>query len=145
MPMPIGNRFVKYVMGAIVDLHYMLVFHFFTSFISKFWNLDEKVVELYKQCGRFYGPLWDLRLLWSFLGKLWVPVENSKLFAIIATCTLGSLDVCFRVSLPLRLCLKSDGYLWMNEWMNININKMLRWAFHFEVDTRCSLMYLIAN
>ena len=45
MPMPIGNRSVKCVMGAIVDLHYMLVFHFFTSFISKFWNLDEKVVE----------------------------------------------------------------------------------------------------
>jgi hypothetical protein len=27
----------------------------------------------------------------------------------------------------------------------IFIRKMLRWALHFEVDTRCSLMYLVAN
>jgi hypothetical protein len=27
----------------------------------------------------------------------------------------------------------------------IFVRKMLRWAFHFEIDTRASLMYLIAN
>ena len=27
----------------------------------------------------------------------------------------------------------------------IFIRKMLRWAFQFEIDTRCSLMYLVAN
>jgi hypothetical protein len=27
----------------------------------------------------------------------------------------------------------------------IFVRKMLRWAFNFEIDTRCSIMYVVAN
>jgi hypothetical protein len=57
--MPNGKHSVKFVMGAIVALQCMPVFHYFIDIIvrSYMWAKVEKL------CGHFYGPVWDLRLL----------------------------------------------------------------------------------
>jgi hypothetical protein len=86
-PMPSGNRFVKFVMRAIVGLRCMHVFRFFSNFISR----SCKMGEYLKQCGHIYGPVWDLKLFWFFLGKLWVPVENSKIICNLHFGLLGCL------------------------------------------------------
>jgi hypothetical protein len=57
--MPNGKHSVKFVMGAIVALQCMPVFHCFIDIIvrSYMWTKVEKLF------GHFYGPVWDLRLL----------------------------------------------------------------------------------
>jgi hypothetical protein len=57
--MPNGKLSVKFVMGAIVALQCMPVFHCFLDIIvrSYMWAKVEKLF------GHFYGPVWDLRLL----------------------------------------------------------------------------------
>jgi len=56
-----GSHFVKYVTVVTVHLHYIHAFLYFRDIMISF---HVRVNE--KQCGHFFGPVWDLGIHYVF-------------------------------------------------------------------------------